>query len=477
MNKEQSWTPARIIYAVLMSGLLLGYLAVIATYKDYTTSGQDFYYPGFVWIVRVITVVMAVILGKLWKDKGFWILMAYLLLKAVRVAIPDPQNLFEYTVSDNLMTGLWIFCACYGLGRVFSKEQLKKLLGFNAVIWTVGMIVYSCLGIYAAWTWTPIYTIGKGAAWCIQDNRLFLVYFVTISGAVLSISIIIALCYAITVKNRAAKAFFFLSLIPMIIALSLTDSRCAQITVATGTAALIGIYVLDKLLYNDSAITKKPLRAWAFALASAGVVFVAVVFVTMKTINVFNHVRVTGLLISRALADNTGNVISNRGYLGSNPLTSRPMIWESAIRAFKNNPAYLLYGASILNPMKEVNASPTMTFHASHCHCMPLMILLENGIPGVLLIGSFLTTVISRALCLVKKTALFWIKGTAAIALSVTIGELIECFTWLRSGQAPILPFYFVALGIISAAESGRKTAEQQIEMTESCNEVTANAD
>ena len=129
MNKQESWTPARIIYAVLMSGLLLGYLAVIATYKDYTATGQDFVFPGFVWPLRVISAVMAIVLGKLWKDKGFWILMAYLLLKIVRVAIPDPQNLFEYTVSDHLMTGFWVFTACYGMARVFSRPSSSQARG------------------------------------------------------------------------------------------------------------------------------------------------------------------------------------------------------------------------------------------------------------------------------------------------------------------------------------------------------------
>ena len=106
MSKQQSWTPARIIYAVLMSGLLLGYMAVIATYKDPTTTGTTFYFPGFVWVIRIITAVLAVWLGKLWKDKGFWLLMVYLLLKTVRVAVPNLQNLFIESVSDDLLTGL-----------------------------------------------------------------------------------------------------------------------------------------------------------------------------------------------------------------------------------------------------------------------------------------------------------------------------------------------------------------------------------
>ena len=74
MDRQQSWTIGRIIYTFLMALLLLGYLAVIATYCDQTATGKAFNFPGFVWVLRVITGVMAIYLGKLWKDKGFLLL-------------------------------------------------------------------------------------------------------------------------------------------------------------------------------------------------------------------------------------------------------------------------------------------------------------------------------------------------------------------------------------------------------------------
>ena len=470
MSKQQSWTPARIIYAVLMSGLLLGYMAVIATYKDPTTTGTTFYFPGFVWVIRIITAVLAVRLGKLWKDKGFWLLMVYLLLKTVRVAVPNLQNLFIESVSDDLLTGLWVFCACYGLARVFSKEQLKKFLGVNAALWTVGMVANSCLGIYAAWRDQWIYTIGDGAIWGLVDGRLWLTYYVTNSGSVLSVSVLVALSCVFILKNKTGKILYFLSLIPMMIALSLTDSRCAQVTVATGMAVLIGLFVLYKLRDRVREKGKKEWQAWIPAIAVTGVVFIAVILCSMKTISLFNQVRTRGLLIPHAFAEaagSSGTLVSNRGYTGTDILTSRPMIWNAAIQIIKANPRYLLYGISILNPMNEINASEWMVFKAAHCHCMPLMILLESGIPGVLLMGSFITIIVVKMFRMIREKTYTWDKTAIAVFLSISAGELIECFTWLRSGQTAVLPFYFVALGIISIAASKRKETDHSAETTD----------
>lgn len=458
MNRQQSWTIGRVIYAALMSLLLLGYFAVMATYSDPTTTGRAFNYPGFVWILRIVTAVMALYLGKLWKDKGFLILIAYLLLKLIRVLADGGNYIFDNSVSESLLTGLWIFSACYGMARILSKEQLKSFLNINVSVWTLGMVVYSCLGIYAAWTGEFIYTIGEGAVWgLVESNRLFLVYFPTVSGSVLSLGVMLALCGAIAARRTWIKVLFFLSIIPIIVGLCLTDSRTAQVTVSAGIALTTGIYVLRTLQKQAQKNKRSDWYAWVTAVAASGVVFVVFVLLCMKTISVFNQVRANGLLIPKALAEGTDAkaIVSNRGYSGNNLLTDRPMIWKSAIGVLLNNPIYFLWGTSIRNPMILVNASETMTFSASHCHCMPLMILLENGIPGLLLVGGFLVKAATASVRLVLKAENKRDILPVPFVVSILLGELIECFTWLRGGQCPTLPFLFVAIGIIIT--TGRK--------------------
>lgn len=446
MNKSQSWTSGKIVYAVLMSGLLLGYLAVIAFYKDPTITGETFHFPIYVWILRIITAGMAIRLGELWKDKTFLILAAYLLLKLVRVAIPDMNNLFTEPVSDTLLTGLWVFTACYGLPRILSKEQLKRFLAVNGSVWTIGMVIYSMLGICAAWTDQWIWTIGKGSGWGIfTDKRLYLVYYVTSSGSILSISAVMALCGAVLAKRKTNKLLFILAMLPIILALSLTDSRCAQVTLGVGMAAVTGLYLLNKLQHQKKSVQ------WLIALVAAAAVLVIVVISTMKSISLFNQLKVKGLVISHAQAEETaGTILSNRGFIGDDPLNQRPATWNAVLNVLQANPGYLLCGTSILNPMEPVNASPWVTLQVAHTHCMPLMILLENGIPGLLLMGVFRTLIAKRTIPQIKKTGFTLEKAAIAAALSIMAGELIECFTWLHSGQIPTMPFFFITLGILA---------------------------
>lgn len=463
MNKQQPWTAGRIIYGALMSLLLLGYLAVIATYCDPTTTGKTYYFPGFVWLLRVITGVMAIYLGKLWKDKGFWFLAVFLLLKLVRVMAEGGQNVFNETVSDALLTGFWVFSACYGMARVLDRKQMKSLLNIFAVTWTLGMIVYSCLGIYAAWTGGYIPTIGEGAAWYMPWQRVFLVYYPTVAGSVLSFGVLLAICGVVAAKQKAVRILFLLSAIPMLIALCLTDSRCAQVTVSAGIATMTGFFVLRALRERARRKEKSSGPAWVTAFAVTGVVFAVFVLLCMNTITVFNKVRADGLLIPRALAEGSAakTVVSNRGFTGDNVLTNRPIIWKATIEVLMENPRLLLWGTSILNPMTLVNASKTMTLFANHCHCMPIMILLENGIPGILLTGAFLVRAAAASFRLILKADKKRDVLPVAIAISILTGELVECFTWLRAGSCPTLPFFFVVMGIIMA--TGQKQDPESV--------------
>ena len=451
MNKEQPWTIGRIIFASLMSLLLLGYLAVIATYSDPTTTGKTFLFPGFVWLLRIITGIMALYLGKLWKDRGFRILAVFLLLKLIRILADGSGSVFEEAVSDSLLTGFWAFSACYGMARIFSRNQLKRILDLCVMTWTLGMIVYSCLGIYAAWTGEYIPTIGEGAAWYVPLHRVYLAYYPTVAGSILSMGAVLAMCGVVAAKNKPVKLLFLVSLIPTMIALCLTDSRCAQVTVSAGFATMAGLFVLRTLREQARKRGRKGGYAWAAAAAVTGVIFVAFVLLCMQTITVFNKVRSEGLLFTRALAEGTKAkpIVSNRGFTGDNVLTNRPVIWKATIQVLMENPLLLLWGTSIRNSMTLVNASPVMTLFANHCHCMPLMILLENGIPGILLVGAFLFRTAAAAFRLVLKADRKRDLLPVPFLISILVGELVECFTWLRAGQCPTLAFFFAAAGII----------------------------
>jgi len=443
------------IYTGLMGLLLMSYFYVMATYSHALVSGRVYFFPTLLHGVRIITAIMAIRLGKLWRNKGFLILLTYYAMISLRILIFKPDSLFTEEVSDSLLTGIWVFCGCYGLAFVLNREQLKKYLFVLAILWTVGMTVNSCIGVYTAWSGRWIYTIGKGSYWGVSsEGRLWLTYYMTTSGSVLSISVLIALAGAYIAKRPEAKAAFIAASIPMIIALSLTDSRSAQVTMAVGVAVLIGIALIQRLQIKGGKGDRKTWLKWAAVIIVMAVVFATMIFISMKTIAVFNRLKADGI-ISRAIAETGEQIsqtISNRGYTGNNILTDRPAIWKAALQVIKRSPKTLLFGVSIADPMAAINQIDPIGTHVSHCHNMPIMILLENGAVGFLLIGVFMFLLCRGMFRTMKNNHKErWRIAVIAPVISILVGELVECFVWLRAGEAPTLPFFFILAGVIIA--------------------------
>ncbi len=454
MKTKQGWTIPKAIYAAVMMFLLLFYFYVMATNAHAMISGRSFTFPLFFWILRVVSAVMAIIIGKLWRNKGFRILAVFLLLQVLRILFDQPWHLFVDYVCENMLTGLWAICACYGLAAVLGEKQLKQFLTIFASIWTVGMAMSSCLGIVAAWTGQPIYTIGKGSYWGIFDfagKRLWLTYYTTTSGSLASISTMIALCGAYTAKRKWAKILFILAALPMYVALCLTDSRCAHMSVSAGTALQAGILTMRCLQRKEW--TGNKIKTVLPAAAVTAAVFVVLVLISMQTISAFNNLKSEGL-ISRAYAETAEQAaeqISNRGYMGQNVLTGRIGIWKAAIQSFLDKPLKLLIGSSVCDPMLSINEKIDPSGQVfGHCHNMLLMVLNENGIPGLLLILSLIVMAIRRCWQLVVRDgATAWITPLVAVLGSVMVGELVECFTWFRAGDNATMALFFITIGII----------------------------
>ena len=434
-----------------MMFLILSYFYVMVTNAHASISGRSFVFSMPFWILRVISAIMAVALGKLWRDKCFRILAVFLLLQVLRVALDQLCHLFVDYVSENMLTGLWAVCACYGLAAVLGKKQLKQFLTVFACIWTAGMTMSSCLGIIAAWTGKPIYTIGQGSYWGLREgNRLWLTYYMTTSGSLASISTMITMCGAYTAQQKWAKILFILAALPMYVALCLTDSRCAHMSISAGIALMAGILTLRYIRQKEWSGHK--MKAVLPAAAVTVTVFVGMIFISMQTISVFNGLKSEGL-ISRAYAETAEQAagpISNRGYMGQDVLTGRTEIWKATIRVMLNQPLKLLIGNSVCDPMLGVNEINPLGYSIGHCHNMLLMVLNENGIPGLLLILFLVVMAIRRCWQLVVRDgAASWITPLVAVLGSVMIGELVECFTWFRAGDNPTMALFFITIGII----------------------------
>ena len=436
----------KTIYILLMGLLLLSFPYMMFTYTHFVT----YQVPAFIWLLRCASSVLAIYLGRLWKDRGFQILSIYLLYILLRTVISNPNDLFSMRFSESVLTGIWAFTACYGLAKILNQEELKSCLRISALIWTLVMAVSCCVGIYAAWQGHRIYTAGDAAFWGLYPKRLMIPYLPTVSGALTSLSAMIDLCAMVCEKKKALRVFYIITLIPILLALSLTDSRTAFLSFAIGAGALSFLCLARQNGKNTGKNKKRTLLA-----AAAGMVICAgTVFLLMQAENLFHSARIRGgLFITNAMAETAERNSAARGFSGdSGMLTGRFELWKGTIRYLIQNPLILLFGAGKANPMKGINA--LIGSDLAHTHNLPLMILTESGIIGVAILLIFAVYVFRTGIRKIKDSKSLFPLILLPIIISVMVGDMAECFTWMASSYFPTLPFLFVVLGILTQEEN-----------------------
>ena len=442
----------KAIYVGLMAFCLLSFLWTLLI-----GSGVD-NMPPIIWYARMATVPLAIYLGKLWKNTGFRILTVYTAIFFLRCFILDQNSIFEEEVAENIISALWLFSACYGMGYVLNEKQLKRFLLICTGIWTAGMTVLSCMGIYTAWTEKTIPLLGNSGIYVNVDQRVSIVYLATITGAMLGITILIAMLVVFSTRSKLTKRLLILPFIPLLLALALTDSRTAYISVSAGMGCMgfSAFYYYCQSRSNGRA-DKHNWKPWIFGILIMLVIFSLLLWGIMQVTPLFNQVKMRGL-IPRAYAEEVEKTaVSSRGFSG-HVLTGRAELWEQIFDYLKQNPIALLIGESKLSPLHIVNN------YKAHCHSIYIQVLLESGIPGLLLFLAFIIyTLIHAIRVILDSEQPLWIRLLPAIPVSLWVGDLAENFTWLRSSQCPMPAILCIAAGILCAQASGRKNTKVSV--------------
>lgn len=426
----------RIIYITLMAFCLVSYLWVLAIGAGIQNM------PVIIWIARIATVPLAIYYGKLWRNKGFLLLSTYTVLFFLRCFIPDPNSIFNEEVAENILSALWLFTACYGLGFILNDKQLKSFLMICASIWMVGITILCCIGIYAAWIGQPIIIFESGYIGLFVSDlvRLHIIHLATTSGSIVGITLLIAVLMMICISNKMWKFLIIFCLFPLVLALALTDSRTAYISVPAGIAIMAFALVFHCFLKK-----RRKWQSWIYASMIMLGIFALLIWCIMQITPIFNYFKAYGI-ISRAYAEEVEKtIVSTRGF-GGHILSGRTELWASVIEHIKQNPIALLIGESKLAPLRSFD-----DFYA-HCHCLYLQVLLESGIPGLLLYLSFIIYTIVQAIKVIRTPGLpLWIRLLPALPISLWVGDIAETFTWLRSSQCPMGAIAIISAGIICA--------------------------
>ena len=452
-----------------MCFLLLDYIWLLLVYDG---SGSV---PDWIWLGRCAAALLGIWLSRNWKDPVFQLLALFAVLLCTRALLrrgntpEDYQSILRLTAN-----GVWAWGGCYSLGKVLKKDQFKAFFKIFGSAWTVGMAGCALCGLYAAWMRVQIPNIsGEGffRLWGEANKaRLNLVFLSTVSGGLMAMSVIIAAICLLCFQKKWVQCLFVAAVLPMLLALTLTDSRNAQICVSAGTAALAGICLLDREQKRLSIFSylEPPEHTLLTALAGAAMTFIAMLLLLRLVNPAFDQLKRVSLhwpfFRSGAMAGTEQIMTSNRGYFGEHVTTGRVEVWRAVLSYLWHNPKYLLIGKSFLDPMAEVNAQLSEVYQASHCHNILLQVLLASGLPGLLLLCAVIYLIGKQTVRLAISGNLpLWQRAFAAIAVVIGTGELAECLTSLGFHYLPFLPVLNLAAGFIGSETDGKSRASFRV--------------
>lgn len=162
---------------------------------------------------------------------------------------------------------------------------------------------------------------------------------------------------------------------------------------------------------------------------------------------------------SKTIEKPSGTAVKTRTLEGNDLLTGRTEIWKQTLRYLGDHPETLLTGRSVCEPLKDTGIMRNENVETEHCHNAFLQILMESGIPGLLLILAFLALTGRRAgrLAADADQPLLLRLIPAALA-ALWAGELAECIVRMSNVHVPTLAILALYSGIIAAA--GKKTVK-----------------
>lgn len=447
IDPETRLAPVTWLYCIAAMTALLSHVAV------------TLYFPRIYNITNKFPIPMAlfalgsILMGRLWKDKGFWIFMALLVLKFIRNTV-EPGSFFDGIP----FAGFYCIGGVYAVGRVLTGETRRKFLAAFCALWTLGMTVLACLSIHVAWTGDRIMNLVNNSIY-IRDGRISAFYAPVQAGVLASASMAVAIIGFFTTRNRVLKVLFPVGVVMQLLFSLLTGSRISHIMNAFILSTLVCVLISCRL--------KKPAKALR-ALILCGVWMLLLVlffYANRYVIGLFNDVKARGgLLVSIAYADGTAPIVIREVQFGGGLeglFGDRVEIWESVFQVLKEHPDLLLWGGSTSNPfgiVMEYRSALGKRFE-THTHNTWLHILLENGIPGLLLYLCFnVYTLFHGFRLMIRRELPVWQRLLLCPVAACLIGDLID-ITCLYDTVHPQVTVLFLFAGM-AAAVSGERRKE-----------------
>lgn len=401
--------------------------------------------------VPMAAVLAAVGLAAVWI-KGIWKKLPMLLILA-GLGWAGACSLLRGTLWQDLYTYVPAACAmlfCFAAGYCHDEAAVKKTVRWVCVVWVTWITLLSIISLYAAFSGQHLHQTAANRFIGISpgDNRLYIMDFCTNAAGNLMSGILIALIGAITAEKALGRLYCCGAAMVMLAALSLTDARTSFIGTGVGVGAILACMVYRHL---SGSKAKRYVSAFFCAGASAVLCYL---FLGLLTNALGGMVPgYTSALIPTALADD--GVVSHRVIGSGSLLTYRDDVWRGFLAFLKAEPRYLLTGtgpSALMSHVMPYVSSQQAWF--DHPHCIFLQILGAYGIPGLLVVLTFLAAFARTAWRLIFSALHpLQIRLLPVPAIAIMVCELVECLT-LGRVNSPVLILLFLDFGLCFAADS-----------------------
>lgn len=128
-------------------------------------------------------------------------------------------------------------------------------------------------------------------------------------------------------------------------------------------------------------------------------------------------------------------------------LNGRTAIWQSALRAVRENPSVLIWGTDSPGAL----VSQYCPFYVSHSHNSWTEVLLALGLPGLLVALAFTWSALRSAFVMLFRQHDMWKKSVALLALCLLAVGFMEPYLFFAHRYTPFFDFiFFLCIGYMS---------------------------
>lgn len=410
-------------------------------------------------------------LGRMWKDRGWWVLMLLLAVKILRVAIPMPGALSDSQSVFELC--LYAFCICYAVGRVLSERDRERFIDWFCGLWTGAMAVYACIGLYTVWNNAVIPNLGNKSFFIEIEagsgaTRLWPIYHAVEAGTLASVSIGVAMLGLFRARQKWARGLYAAAMLLILLMGVFTSSRTSLIL--TGAAVSVpAVLALEKRLPRGGRKGRGAavLRTCGMVLLFAGI-WIGTILLQQQVIPAYNALRSGRAgMIPAALAEGADgpalmqsrDFVLDQGVDGF--LIGRIEIWQQVLEALGKDPGKWLWGQSVykvMGPVNEIREAKGL-YEVYHAHSAFVQTLWESGIPGLLLFtGFFGIFAWSGIRLMLDREAPLWQRLLPLPAALCWLADMIDCTGYCNWGKPPMTILYlFTGLTVAVWTERKRK--------------------